>query len=67
VRLNNAGESILEALEIEERFGVSFWDALIIQAAQTAGAETLYSEDFADGQAYGSARAVNPFATGQRT
>jgi predicted nucleic acid-binding protein len=57
----NTGESILAAIELEERFKLSFWDALIVQAAQTAGVETLYSEDLADGQRYGSVTVVNPF------
>jgi predicted nucleic acid-binding protein len=56
----NTGESILGALEIEARHQLSFWDALIIYAAQAAGAEVLYTEDLSDGQAYGSVRVVNP-------
>ncbi|MGE0453995.1 MAG: PIN domain-containing protein [Vicinamibacteria bacterium] len=58
----NTGESIVEALEIEERFGLSFWDALIVQAAAASGAATLYSEDLSDGQSYGTVRVVNPLA-----
>jgi predicted nucleic acid-binding protein len=42
----NGGESILGALELEERFRISFWDALLVHAAQASGAEVLYSEDF---------------------
>jgi predicted nucleic acid-binding protein len=57
----NGGESILEALDLEARYHVSFWDALVLQAAQASGAEILYSEDLSDGQAYGSVRVVNPF------
>ena len=57
----NAGPSILEALDIEERHQISFWDALLIHAAQESGAGTLYSEDLSDGQQYGSVRVVNPF------
>ena len=56
----NGGESILDALDIEERYQISFWDALIAQAAQSCGAEALYSEDLADRQQYGSVRALNP-------
>ena len=58
--VENNAESILEALELEERYQISFWDALVIQAARTAGAEVLYSEDLSDGQMYGSVRVVNP-------
>jgi len=56
----NDGESILAALEIEERYGISFWDALIIQAAEAAGADVLYSEDLSHGQRYGSVQVINP-------
>ena len=56
----NGGESILEALDLEARYRISFWDALVVQAAQASGAEVLYSEDLSDGQMYGSVRVVNP-------
>jgi len=56
----NSGESILEALELETRYQISFWDALVVQAAQASGAEILYSEDLSDGQTYGSVRVINP-------
>lgn len=59
----NSGESILEALELEERYQISFWDALIVQAAQASGAEILYSEDLSDGQVYGAVRVINPLPT----
>jgi predicted nucleic acid-binding protein len=63
----NGGDSILEALDVEARYQVSFLDALVIQAAQAGGAETLYSEDLSDGQYYGGVRVRNPFkASAQR-
>jgi predicted nucleic acid-binding protein len=60
----NGGESILEALDLEERCQISFWDALVIQAAHTSGAEILYSEDLSDGQTYGAVRVINPLRAG---
>jgi len=60
----NGGESILEALELEARFQISFWDALVVQAAHTSGAEVLYSEDLSDGQKYGAVRVINPLRAG---
>jgi predicted nucleic acid-binding protein len=56
----NTAESVLGALELEERYRISFWDALVIHAAQAAGAAVLYSEDLADGQDYGGVTIVNP-------
>jgi predicted nucleic acid-binding protein len=61
----NGGESIVDALDIETRYRISFWDALVIQSAQAAGADVLYSEDLSDGQAYGTTRIVNPFLAHQ--
>jgi predicted nucleic acid-binding protein len=56
----NSPQSIIQALEIEVRYKVSYWDALVIQAAETSGAAVLYSEDLADGQRYGPVQVVNP-------
>jgi predicted nucleic acid-binding protein len=47
-------------LDIEVRYKISFWDALIVQAAGSCGAEVIYSEDLADGQRYGDVRVINP-------
>ena len=39
---------------------ISFWDALVVQAAGSCGAEVIYSEDLGDGQNYGEVRVINP-------
>jgi len=52
---------ILSAIRDVERYRISFWDALILAAAQSCGAEGLYTEDLNDGQRYGSVVARNPF------
>ena len=59
----NGGDSILEALELEARYQLSFWDALVVHAAQVAGAEILYSEVLSDGQRYGTVRVKNPLTS----
>jgi len=56
----NTPTSVIEALANETRYQISFWDALILHAAESAGAAILYSEDFSNGQIYGSVRVVNP-------
>ena len=56
----NTPESVLQALEIEVRYKISFWDALVLQAADSAGAAVLYSEDLAVGQKYGPIQVINP-------
>jgi predicted nucleic acid-binding protein len=56
-------DAVLEALELEERYEVPFWDALILLAANKAGVEFLLSDDIAAERGYGSFKVVNPFAT----
>lgn len=56
----NTPEAVIRALEIEVRFKTSFWDALILQAAEQCGAVVLYSEDLAGKQSYGTVQVVNP-------
>ena len=56
----NTGDSVIEAAGLETRYRISFWDALIVQAATASGVEILYSEDLSAGQAYGTVRVVNP-------
>jgi predicted nucleic acid-binding protein len=57
----NAGDAVLDAMEIEERYQLSFWDAMIVQAAESANCEILYSEDFAHGEEYEGVLVMNPF------
>jgi predicted nucleic acid-binding protein len=40
---------------------LSFWDALIVVAADQSGASTLYTEDLNPGQVLLGVRVVNPF------
>jgi|SRR5580658_3810123 predicted nucleic acid-binding protein len=50
------------AIELSERYMISYWDAAILTAAESLGAHTVYSEDLNNGQRYGQVRVVNPFA-----
>ena len=56
----NTPDAVLHALEIEVRYKTSFWDALVLQAAESSGASVLYSEDLAVGQKYGSIQVIDP-------
>jgi predicted nucleic acid-binding protein len=58
----NDADAIRQALVLEKRYRLGFWDALIVQAANTAGAAVLYSEDLAHGQVYGTVELVNPLS-----
>lgn len=50
------------ALEITDRFGVGYYDALILSAARLAECPTVYSEDLSHGQDYDGVTVQNPFA-----
>ena len=52
---------VLRALQIKGEFMLSYWDSLIIAAAEHAGCATVWSEDLNDGQSYGMVTARNPF------
>jgi predicted nucleic acid-binding protein len=59
VRLG-AGD-VIAAIELHRLTQMSFWDALIVHAARSAGAAVLYTEDLQSGAVLGGARVVNPF------
>ena len=55
--------TIHTALDIQERYGFSWYDSLIVATALEAGCDTLYSEDMQNSQVIeGRLRIVNPFA-----
>jgi predicted nucleic acid-binding protein len=58
---------ITSAIQNEERYRISFWDALILAAAESGGAAILYTEDLNDGQQYGTVLVRNPFRSPDRS
>jgi predicted nucleic acid-binding protein len=52
---------MLAAAATRQRFGISYWDAAIIEAGRALGCEVVLSEDLADGQDYGGVVIENPF------
>lgn len=54
-------ELVLAAMAAKQQFGVSYWDAAILEAARALGCEVVLSEDLADGADYGGVRVENPF------
>lgn len=52
---------ISEAIRLTTSTSISYWDALIVRAAQRAGAAELLTEDLQHGQRFGDVRVVNPF------
>jgi predicted nucleic acid-binding protein len=49
------------ALQVQSRYQLSFYDSLIIAAAQTAGCKRLLTEDLQHGQVMDGLKIVNPF------
>lgn len=52
---------ILEAIDLQLQYKVSFWDAMIIHSAQALDCTVIWSEDLNPGQDYGGWRVINPF------
>ena len=61
-----ASFTILLALDIAQRYGFSYYDSLIVAAAQEADCARLYSEDLQHGQVLESGlMIINPFLSGK--
>jgi predicted nucleic acid-binding protein len=55
------------ALDAKERFGISYWDAAIVEAARLRSCRILLTEDLDDGRDYDGVVVENPFrAAAQR-
>ena len=52
---------ITQASEIEERYDISFWDALIVSAAYSQNVPTILTEDLSHGQYIEGIFVKNPF------
>jgi predicted nucleic acid-binding protein len=55
-------QTVKTALEIKARYGIQFYDAMMIAAAIESGCDEILSEDLNEGQCYGGVVAHNPFA-----
>ncbi|HID54613.1 MAG TPA: PIN domain-containing protein [Anaerolineae bacterium] len=56
-----AAEDVVNAIQVQKRYQLSFWDALIIHSARQLNCAVVWSEDINDGQFYGSVQVRNPF------
>jgi predicted nucleic acid-binding protein len=55
-------EDILDAIQLQGRYKISFWDAMIIASAIQLDCQQIWSEDLNPGQTYDTATVENPFA-----
>lgn len=54
-------EDVLEAIDIQQRNNLSFWDSLIVCSANRMRCDVIYSEDLNNGQVYEGVKVINPF------
>lgn len=58
------GARVVEgAWHIQDRYKLSWWDALIVSAAQVSNCRYLLSEDLQENQKLGGVLVINPFST----
>jgi predicted nucleic acid-binding protein len=51
----------LAALAARDHFGISYWDAAIIEAARNLGCDVVLSDDLSHDRDYAGVRVENPF------
>jgi len=56
------GDMVRRAVEAHAAYAVHFYDGMIVAAAERAGCEKIWSEDFNPGQKYFGVTVANPFA-----
>lgn len=59
--LSEDASMVLGAVRRTGEMSISFWDALIVEAALKAGADRLFTEDLQHGQIIEGMRVENPF------
>ena len=57
--------AIRDAARMSNSYSISFWDALIVVAAERLHAAVVFTEYMNDGQKIGSIQNINPFSTGR--
>ncbi|MCJ7625913.1 MAG: PIN domain-containing protein [Anaerolineaceae bacterium] len=55
---------VLAAIDLQQRYCISFWDAMITQSAVQMRCGVIWSQDLQSGQMYHGVRVVNPFSKG---
>lgn len=55
-------DAMAAALETRRRFGISYWDAAIIEASRALGCPVVLSDDLHAGTDFDGVRVENPFA-----
>lgn len=54
-------EDVLDAIRLQGRYHISFWDAMIVASAMQLGCARIWSEDLNPGRVYDTITVANPF------
>lgn len=54
-------EDVFQAIALQKRYQLSFWDAMIVQSAVQLECGQIWSEEMNPGQIYAGVQLVNPF------
>jgi predicted nucleic acid-binding protein len=54
-------DDVLDAIRLQARHRLSFWDALIVTSAVALSCQIIWSEDLNPGQRFATATVTNPF------
>lgn len=55
-------EDVLSAIQIQQRYQLSFWDSLIVRSANQLGCSLIWTEDLNDGQQIEGCAIQSPFS-----
>ena len=61
LRLDTTSTLVDWAITLKSRYGIQYYEALIVAAAEKLACDMIYSEDMKDGAIYGNVSIVNPF------
>ena len=56
-------EDVLMAIALQQRYRLSFWDAMVLTSAERLECGVVWSEDTNPGQSYATVKVLNPFVT----
>lgn len=61
MRLDTTAHLVDRAITLKDHYGIQYYDALIVAAAERLSCDFIYSEDMSNGAIYGNVQVVNPF------
>ena len=54
-------DDVLQAIDLQEIYALSFWEAMVVNSAVKLGCAILISEDLSHNQIYTGVQVINPF------